>query len=142
MKKAPGCCRGWSGTTVSMMSRSLAALRGFRRLIRESRNFFGADVDAVAQSRILIRQQFEDNRHEEDPAKIGTYCSLRMCMFGFSFLWTDVDCLRTWLWKTICWSQLTTPLVSPTRTLCKRSSMNEETTVSHLRDRHITTKPV
>ena len=53
------------------MSRSLA-LRGFRRLIRESRKFFGADVDAIAQSRILIRQQFEENRHEEDPAKIGT----------------------------------------------------------------------
>lgn len=46
------------------------ALRGYRRLLKARLNAFRGDSEALRQSRLVIREQFQTNRNETNQAKL------------------------------------------------------------------------
>lgn len=47
------------------------SLLGYRKLLKTSRNLFRGDVQALKQSHLMLRQEFEKSRGESDLAKIA-----------------------------------------------------------------------
>jgi hypothetical protein len=53
-----------------MASSSVAALRGYRRLLRTVRGAFANDVPALTAAKVEIRAHFEENKGENEGGKI------------------------------------------------------------------------
>ena len=52
------------------MATRLTVLSGYKRLLRSASRAFGNDAEALHKAKIELRQTFENNRNEEDPAAL------------------------------------------------------------------------
>ena len=68
----------------------MAAISGFRRLLRASRVAFKGDEYAVKQASITLKEEFLKHKHESDPAEIGNNidlsCESLLCISEYDVL--------------------------------------------------------
>ena len=52
------------------MANRFVVLSGYKRLLRTASRAFGNDAEALGKAKIELRQTFENNRNEKDPAAL------------------------------------------------------------------------